>query len=65
MVAADEATKDTVTVPELVSATTIVGLPAAQQPTAQITVPALEVVGADDQLFCAWVTSTSGQPRSG
>jgi pimeloyl-ACP methyl ester carboxylesterase len=65
VVAADEATKDTVTVPELVSATTIVGLPAAQQPTAQITVPALEVVGADDQLFCAAVTEYDcAEPRS-
>ena len=65
VVAADEATKDTVTVPELVSATTIVGLPPAQQPTAQITVPALEVAGADDQLFCAGVTVYDcAEPRS-
>jgi pimeloyl-ACP methyl ester carboxylesterase len=56
VVAADEANKDTVTVPELVSATEIVGLPAQQQPTYQITVPALSVVGEDDALFCAAVT---------
>ncbi len=56
VVAADEADKDTVTVPELVSATSIVGLPAAQQPTYQITVPVLSVVGEDDALFCAGVT---------
>ena len=56
VVAVDEANKDTVTVPELVSATEIVGLPPQQQPTDQITVPALSVVGEDDALFCAGVT---------
>jgi len=56
VVAVDEANKDTVTVPELVSATSIIGLPPAQQPTYQITVPALSVVGEDDDLFCAGVT---------
>lgn len=57
VVAADEANKDTVTVPELVSATSLIGLPPAQQPSAQITVPVLSVVGEDDALFCAGVTA--------
>jgi pimeloyl-ACP methyl ester carboxylesterase len=56
VVAADEANKDTVTIPELVSATEIVGLPPQQQPTDQITVPALSVVGENDALFCTGVT---------
>jgi pimeloyl-ACP methyl ester carboxylesterase len=56
VVAVDEANKDTVTVPELVGATAIVSLPPQQQPTYQITVPALSVVGEDDALFCAGVT---------
>jgi pimeloyl-ACP methyl ester carboxylesterase len=57
VVATDEANKDTVTVPELVSATSIIGLPPAQQPSDQITVPVLSVVGEDDALFCAGVTA--------
>jgi alpha-beta hydrolase superfamily lysophospholipase len=56
VVAIDEADKDTVTVPELVSATSIIGLPPAQQPSYQITVPVLSVAGEDDALFCAGVT---------
>jgi pimeloyl-ACP methyl ester carboxylesterase len=56
VVAIDEADKDTVTVPELVSATSIIGLPPAQQPSYQITVPVLSVVGEDDALFCTGVT---------
>jgi alpha-beta hydrolase superfamily lysophospholipase len=56
VVAADEANKDTVTVPELVSATSLAGLPPTQQPSDQVTVPVLVVVGEDDGLFCTGVT---------
>jgi pimeloyl-ACP methyl ester carboxylesterase len=60
VVAADEANKDTVSVPEIVAANSIVGLPPglppSGQPSAQITVPVLSVVGEDDNLFCVGVT---------
>jgi len=60
VVAADEANKDTVTVPELIGTNSIIGLPPnlppSQQPSAQITVPVLSVVGQDDNLFCTGVT---------
>jgi pimeloyl-ACP methyl ester carboxylesterase len=55
VVAADETNKDTVTVPELVSATTMTDLPPAQQASYQIAVPVLAVVGEDDALFCKGV----------
>ncbi len=57
VVAADEAHKDTVTVPELVGATSLLSEPSAQQPSRQITVPVLSVVGEDDNLFCTAVTA--------
>ena len=57
VVAADEANKDTVTVPVLAGATSLLTEPPAQQPSDQITVPVLVVVGADDALFCAGVTA--------
>ena len=57
MVAADEANKDTVTVPVLAGATSMLALPASQQPSDQISVPVLVVVGADDNLFCTGVTA--------
>jgi pimeloyl-ACP methyl ester carboxylesterase len=56
VVAADEANKDTVTVPVLAGATSMLTLPAAQQPSDQISVPVLVIVGADDNLFCTAVT---------
>ena len=56
VVAADEANKDTVTVPVLAGATSMLGLPASQQPSDQISAPVLVVVGADDNLFCTGVT---------
>jgi pimeloyl-ACP methyl ester carboxylesterase len=60
VIAADEANKNTVTVPELVATNSIIGvppgLPPGQQPSAQITVPVLSVVGENDNLFCAGVT---------
>jgi pimeloyl-ACP methyl ester carboxylesterase len=57
VVAADEANKDTVTVPVLAGATSMLALPASQQPSDQISVPVLVVVGADDNLFCTGVTA--------
>ena len=57
VVAADEAHKDTVTVPELAGATSLLSEPPAQQPSHQITVPVLSVVGEDDNLFCTAVTA--------
>ena len=57
MVAADETCKDTVTVPVLAGATSLLTEPPAQQPSDQITVPVLVVVGADDAPFCAGVTA--------
>jgi len=56
VVAADEANKDTATVPELFGAVSLIGLPPAQQPSAQITVPVLSLVGEHDHLFCTGVT---------
>lgn len=56
VVMADEANKDTVTVPELVGATSMLKEPPAQQPSDGITVPVLSVVGEDDALFCTGVT---------
>jgi pimeloyl-ACP methyl ester carboxylesterase len=57
VVATDEANKDTVTVPVLAGATSMLGLPASQQPSDQISVPVLVVAGADDNLFCTGVTA--------
>ena len=56
VVAADETNKDTVTVPVLTGATSMLGLPPSQQPSDQISAPVLVVVGADDNLFCTGVT---------
>jgi alpha-beta hydrolase superfamily lysophospholipase len=60
VVAIDEMNKETVTVPELVGANSIIGippgLPPGQQPSSQITVPVLAVVGEKDALFCTAVT---------
>jgi hypothetical protein len=55
-VATDEGNKDTVAVPELIEATSIINETATQQPSYQITVPVLVVVGEDDNLFCTGVT---------
>jgi pimeloyl-ACP methyl ester carboxylesterase len=57
VVAADEANKDTVTVPVLAGATSMLALPASQQPSGLISVPVLVVVGANDNLFCTGVTA--------
>jgi pimeloyl-ACP methyl ester carboxylesterase len=57
VVAVDEANKDTVTVPVLAGATSMLALPGGQQPSDQISVPVLVAVGADDNLFCAGVTA--------
>jgi pimeloyl-ACP methyl ester carboxylesterase len=57
VVATDEANKDTVTVPVLAGATSMLALPATQQPSDQISVPVLVAVGADDNLFCTGVTA--------
>jgi pimeloyl-ACP methyl ester carboxylesterase len=56
VVATDEADKDTSTVGELDGLLTTISEPPADQPSLQITVPVLVVVGADDNLFCAGVT---------
>lgn len=56
VVAADEATKDTTTATELAGAA-ILGEPPADQPSYQISVPVLSVVGEDDSLVCTGVTA--------
>jgi alpha-beta hydrolase superfamily lysophospholipase len=56
VVALDEADKDTSTIPELDGLLEMTAEPAAQQPSSQVNVPVLIVVGADDNLFCAGVT---------
>ena len=56
VVAADEANKDTTTPAELGEAAAIISEPPAQQPSYQIDVPVLSVVGENDNLFCTGVT---------
>jgi alpha-beta hydrolase superfamily lysophospholipase len=56
VVALDEANKGTVTTGELDGMIAMLAEPPAQQPSNQLTVPVLVVVGADDNLFCAGVT---------
>jgi pimeloyl-ACP methyl ester carboxylesterase len=55
VVALDEATKDTSTVGELDGLVALESEPAAEQPSLQINVPVLVVVGADDNIFCTGV----------
>jgi pimeloyl-ACP methyl ester carboxylesterase len=55
--AADEATKDTTTATELADGAAILGEPPTGQPSYQITVPVLSVVGEDDSFFCTGVTA--------
>ena len=57
VVAADEATKDTTTATELAGGAAILGEPPTDQPSYQITVPVLTVVGEDDSFFCTGVTA--------
>lgn len=56
VLALDEADKDTTTAAELADSVSLVEEPPAEQPSLQINVPVLVVVGADDNLFCAGVT---------
>ena len=56
VVAADEANKDTTT-GTLLAGAAILGEPPTDQPSYQITVPVLAVVGEDDSLFCTGVTA--------
>jgi pimeloyl-ACP methyl ester carboxylesterase len=56
-VATDEANKDTTTPAELAGAAALISQPPAQQPSYQITLPVLSVVGQDDNLFCTAVTA--------
>ena len=56
VVAADEANKDTTTPAELTGAA-ILAEPPTEQPSYQITVPVLVVVGEYDNLFCDGVTA--------
>jgi len=56
VLALDEADKDTTTAAELTDAVSLVAEPPAEQPSLQINVPVLVVVGAQDNLFCAGVT---------
>jgi len=55
--ALDETIKDTSTFGELGGLLSITSQPPAQQPSAQITVPVLVIVGADDNIFCTGVTA--------
>ena len=57
VVALDEASKDTGTFGELGGLLSITSEPPAQQPSDQISVPVLVVVGASDNIFCAGVTA--------
>ena len=57
VVALDEASKDTSTVAELDGLLSLESEPPAEQPSTQITVPVLVVVGADDDIFCTGVTA--------
>jgi alpha-beta hydrolase superfamily lysophospholipase len=57
VVATDEATKSTLTVPELDGLIAMLAEPAAQQPSSQVNVPVLIVAGAEDNVFCAGVTA--------
>jgi pimeloyl-ACP methyl ester carboxylesterase len=57
VVATDEANKDTTTPAELAGAAALISQLPAQQPSYQITVPVLSVVGQDDNLFCTSVTA--------
>ena len=57
VVATDEADKDTSTVGELDGLLSLESEPTAEQPSTQITVPVLVVVGADDNIFCTGVTA--------
>lgn len=56
VVAADEATKDTTTATELAGAA-ILSEPPTEQPSHQISVPVLSVVGENDSLVCTGVTA--------
>ena len=56
VVALDEADKDTSTVGELDGLLSMESEPPSEQPSSQITVPVLVVVGANDNIFCAGVT---------
>jgi len=57
VVATDEATKATITVPELDGLIATLAEPAAQQPSSQVNVPVLLVDGAEDNVFCVGVTA--------
>ena len=57
VVAVDEANKGVTTPAELAGAASILSEPPAQQPSYQISVPVLSVVGEDDNLFCTGVTA--------
>lgn len=57
VVATDEANKDTTTPAELAAGASLLAEPPAQQPSYQITVPVLSIVGENDDLFCAGVTA--------
>jgi alpha-beta hydrolase superfamily lysophospholipase len=57
VVALDEADKDTSTVGELDGLLSLESEPLSEQPSSQINVPVLVVVGADDNIFCTGVTA--------
>ena len=57
VVATDEANKDTTTPAELGGAASLISQPPTQQPSYQITVPVLSIVGQNDNLFCTAVTA--------
>jgi alpha-beta hydrolase superfamily lysophospholipase len=56
VLALDEAGKDTATAAEGVASVSLIAEPPADQPSLQVNVPVLVVVGADDYLFCDGVT---------
>jgi pimeloyl-ACP methyl ester carboxylesterase len=64
VVAADEANKDTTAATELAGAVAILSEPPTDQPSYQITVPVLSVVGENDRLSCTGVTAYNCADRA-
>ncbi len=64
VIAADEATKGTVTTAESATEQSILMQPPAQAPSQQVTVPVLVVDGQQDGIYCQGVTAFTCDPAS-